>query len=153
MVSGSSTPSIDAIVARMQENPVKVALIWRGTDYTYERFLASIEVWKDRLQEDGVGKRDVCAFQGDFSPQTCALLFALMSKFSHSLYSIRSQIVLFWQPLGLPTERGKPRLVWKSITLSWKPCCLRNFNTSSLVITLSFWWASCWDYNFWFRLW
>jgi len=78
MVSDSSTPSIDAIVARMQENPVKVAIIWRGKNYTYERFLASIEVWKDRLQEDGVGKRDVCAFQGDFSPQTCALMFALM---------------------------------------------------------------------------
>ena len=74
----STTPSIDKILSRIGKNGVKPALFWKGKEYTYLDFGNLINQWDLRLKEDGVAKGCVCAFLGDYSPQICALIFALI---------------------------------------------------------------------------
>jgi acyl-CoA synthetase (AMP-forming)/AMP-acid ligase II len=45
---------------------------------SYADFAALIDEWVARLGEHGIGQGAVCAVIGDYSPQTCALFFALM---------------------------------------------------------------------------
>ena len=74
----SKTPSIDAVLTRMGGVKAKPALFWKGKQYLYPEFMSLIEQWDRRLLTDGIKKGSICSFLGDFSPQTCALMFALM---------------------------------------------------------------------------
>lgn len=78
MANESSTPAIDAIFARMRENSAQNAIFWKDRECTYAAFLSLVDDWQERLRKDRIGEGDVCAFLGDYSPQTCALMFALM---------------------------------------------------------------------------
>jgi long-chain acyl-CoA synthetase len=73
-----STQAIDTVFSRMREHGARPALFWRGTALTYDEFLAMVAAWERRLAEDGIGSGTVCAFLSDYSPQTCALIFALL---------------------------------------------------------------------------
>jgi long-chain acyl-CoA synthetase len=75
-----TTPAIDTVLARMEKYRDKPALFWKGRNYTYLEFGELIHAWEQRLQEDGIGSGMTCAFLGDYSPQTCALIFALIKK-------------------------------------------------------------------------
>jgi long-chain acyl-CoA synthetase len=54
------------------------ALFWRGANYSYSQFLTMVETWGERLPSMGISEGTVCGVYGDYSPQTCSLLFALM---------------------------------------------------------------------------
>jgi long-chain acyl-CoA synthetase len=73
-----ATPSIDEVLSRMGKNGTKPALFWKGNEYTYSDFESLIKQWEVRLKEDGITQGYVCAFLGDYSPQICALIFALI---------------------------------------------------------------------------
>lgn len=72
--------AIDTLLDRLHENPEVPALFWRDREYDYREFLALIDEWDARLESDGIRPGDVCAFYGDYSPGTCALMFALMRR-------------------------------------------------------------------------
>jgi long-chain acyl-CoA synthetase len=75
------TPSaVSTLILRLAEKPDDTALFWRGQEYSYQNFLNSIEIWDKQLEDDSIGAGDVCAFYGDYSPATCALMFALMQR-------------------------------------------------------------------------
>jgi long-chain acyl-CoA synthetase len=74
----STMPSIEEVLSRMEKNGAKSALFWKGKEYTYSDFWYLIEYWEKRLKKDGITQGSICGFLGDYSPQICALIFALI---------------------------------------------------------------------------
>jgi len=56
----------------------KEALIWRGKSYDYFWLNDATENWRHQLTATGVREGEVALLQGDFSPNSIALLLALM---------------------------------------------------------------------------
>lgn len=74
------TPSIDAVLERMEANAKGIALIWKEQNYTFRELFNKIRIWEEKLDAAGLGAGKVCAFQGDYSPEICALIFALIRR-------------------------------------------------------------------------
>lgn len=70
--------AIETIIGRMTANGDAPALFWKDREYSYAEFMELIAVWRDRLAADGIGQGTVCGFSGEYSPQVCGLIFALM---------------------------------------------------------------------------
>lgn len=77
---GGSLNSIEEVVSRMQKFGNASALIWKGSEVTYESLLALIEAWESRLGVVGIDDGTVCAIVSDYSPETIALFFALLRR-------------------------------------------------------------------------
>ena len=88
---------IDTVLARMQVYGDRTAVVWRGVEVSYSRFLNMIEDWQATLCSSGIGAGSVCAVVSDYSPQTAALFFALMRE--------RSIIVPFLRKTILPLDQ------------------------------------------------
>ena len=65
-------------MARMQKNGQAPALYWQDSEYPYNIFKAQIDAWTNRLASLGISQGAVCGILGDYSPQACTLIFALM---------------------------------------------------------------------------
>ena len=74
----TNTRALETILARISSYGDRPALFWQGKEFTYTDFLQLIETWVAKLGQDGVGRGSVVGYKGDYSPQTCALMFALM---------------------------------------------------------------------------
>jgi long-chain acyl-CoA synthetase len=72
------TPSLDSVLNRIYHAENQPAIYWRGTELTYSDFAKLIDFWINELSIQGIGPGSVCAFKGDYSPNICALMFALM---------------------------------------------------------------------------
>jgi len=70
--------AIEIVVNRMHQNKTAPALFWQGQEYSYAAFFEMVEAWRDRLATYQIGAGTVCGVLGDYSPQTCALFFALI---------------------------------------------------------------------------
>jgi len=70
--------AIETILERMRDKESASALYWNGREFTYHEFFNMIERWEAILIERGISKGVVCGFVGEYSPQVCALIFALM---------------------------------------------------------------------------
>lgn len=75
-----NTPSIATVFSRMEENKNLPAIIWKDQTFTYAQLLNKITEWDDILDDNNIGNGTVCAFQGDYSPSICALIFSLMKR-------------------------------------------------------------------------
>jgi long-chain acyl-CoA synthetase len=56
----------------------KTALIWHGESYTYSQLLTRIDHWRVALKDFPQGA--IIGLESDFSPETIAILFALIEK-------------------------------------------------------------------------
>jgi long-chain acyl-CoA synthetase len=56
------------------------AIIWHGRSYDYAWLNVRIAYWVDRLTSEGIRPGDVTLLRGDFSPDSVALLLALIEK-------------------------------------------------------------------------
>jgi long-chain acyl-CoA synthetase len=74
----SRMEATNAVLDRMRERPADPAVFWQGIQFSYGDFVSMIDAWNERLAAQAIGQGVVCGVLGDFSPQTCALLFALM---------------------------------------------------------------------------
>ena len=70
--------AINTILGRMEEKRDESALYWNEQHYSYTEFLELVDAWSARLADYGIGRGTVCGFVAEFSPQVCALIFALM---------------------------------------------------------------------------
>jgi long-chain acyl-CoA synthetase len=70
--------SIEIVIARMRHNRTSPAMFWQGKEYNYSAFFEMIDAWQIYLTNHNIGQSSVCGVLGDYSPQTCALFFALM---------------------------------------------------------------------------
>jgi len=77
MKSGN-TEAIKTVLTRIQSYGERPALFWKAREYTYTDLTQMITSWLDQFKQEGVRDGSVCAFVGDYSPQTCSLMFALM---------------------------------------------------------------------------
>lgn len=66
------------LLDRFQNFNDRTALIWHHHQFTYSDLLAKIQGWRDTLKELGVPSGACVAILGDYGPNTCALLLALM---------------------------------------------------------------------------
>jgi long-chain acyl-CoA synthetase len=78
MSNTATNRAIQAVFSRMQSNGSLPALYWAGREIPYSEFMQMVEVWVEKLRHDGVERGSVCGYKGDYSPQTCSLMFALM---------------------------------------------------------------------------
>lgn len=79
-VAATTTPAVDEVLARMREHADRPALCWNGAELSYAAFFELVDAWTARLERDGVGPGSVCGILSDYSPQTCALIFALLRE-------------------------------------------------------------------------
>ena len=56
------------------------AVIWLDRSYTYASLLERVDHWVRRVDADGIAPGAVVALEGDFSPNSIALLLALMER-------------------------------------------------------------------------
>ena len=70
--------AIETVLGRMRQNQNAPALFWHNTEYSYAEFLAMIDVWSECLLSLEIGRGTVCGVLGEYSPQICALFFALL---------------------------------------------------------------------------
>src|SRR5262245_53608106 len=68
------------LLERMQEWQEKPALIWRDQPVIYWVLLELVSFWQKQLDAYGVNPGQVVALEGDYSPQTVALLLALIER-------------------------------------------------------------------------
>ncbi|MCP4713847.1 MAG: long-chain fatty acid--CoA ligase [Deltaproteobacteria bacterium] len=63
---------------RFAEDPSKEAIVWNDQVFTYRWMLEKIDFWAGRIAEDGIAAGTVVMLEGDFSPNSVALLLALI---------------------------------------------------------------------------
>lgn len=74
----SNLESIQIVYERVQGMGENDCLYWNGQRYSYTEFNKKILFWRNELQSLKIGKGFVCAVDGDYSPSTGALFFAMM---------------------------------------------------------------------------
>jgi acyl-CoA synthetase (AMP-forming)/AMP-acid ligase II len=62
----------------MRTKDSEVALCWNGKEYSYQDFMQLVDAWEDRFPGLNIDQGSVCGFVAEYSPQVCALIFALM---------------------------------------------------------------------------
>lgn len=70
--------SLSRIVERMQARGAQQAVVHGSETLTYGEFHARILRWQEILRQHHIGNGTVCGVVGEFTPDTCALMFALM---------------------------------------------------------------------------
>ncbi len=58
----------------------KEAIVWHGQSYDYAWLTDRVAYWVGRLTSEGIRSGDVTLLQGDFSPNSVAILLALIEK-------------------------------------------------------------------------
>src|SRR5688572_18771653 len=96
-----------------------------GVEHSYEQLLARSERWSEFLRGHGVGPGVVCAFVGDYSFETCALILALMRErtiFAPLTPAVRSEIGKFMNIAGVEVVlRQETKGQW-SVERTGVPC-------------------------------
>jgi len=54
------------------------AIIWKDKNYSFNWLIETIEIWSKKLKDDGIDSNSIVAIDGIFSPNTVAILFALI---------------------------------------------------------------------------
>ena len=75
-----SINAIGWLTERIASWPEASAMVWRGHQSTYEDLLDLHDSWRNRLDRHGFRRGEVVAIDGDYSPNTCALLLALIER-------------------------------------------------------------------------
>lgn len=66
------------MIERLEEWGDREAVVWREQSYSYRWLRQAIDAWGHRVRERGIVPGQVVAVEGGYSPETCALLLALM---------------------------------------------------------------------------
>jgi long-chain acyl-CoA synthetase len=69
---------IDFLVQVFEENPDAEAIVWRNVSTSYSELLHSFRRWQAWLVKHQVSRGSVVAIEGDFSPNSIALMLALI---------------------------------------------------------------------------
>ncbi|MFN8707421.1 MAG: long-chain fatty acid--CoA ligase [Planctomyces sp.] len=72
--------NLDWLMERLTSCEDKQAVIWRDRHSTYADLVSSVERWRTRLPEQNCVPGSVVGVIGDFSPEICGLLLALMER-------------------------------------------------------------------------
>jgi long-chain acyl-CoA synthetase len=67
------------LLDRLSSFGEQTALVWNGHTISYAKLRASVDSWMKEFEARAMRAGDCVAFQGDYSPDTCALLIALIT--------------------------------------------------------------------------
>ena len=70
--------AITKFMSNLREQGSCSALHWRSRLFSYADLCILLDEWTDRLTRLGFTRGTICGVYGDYSPQVCALFFALM---------------------------------------------------------------------------
>lgn len=70
--------AIAIVLERMRGFGDRPALFYRGKTLSYRAFTSEIDTCTERLRTADIGPGSVCVIFGDYTPQSCAMLWALM---------------------------------------------------------------------------
>jgi len=62
------------------ENKNKVAILWEDRSFDYSWLLEKIDEWKRKIEDSGIKPGTVTVVDATFTPEICALIFALIEK-------------------------------------------------------------------------
>lgn len=71
---------IEWLLERMAQWSETPAIVWRDQPFTHGWLLENIDFWRRQLESLSVQGGQVIALEGDYSPQVCALLLALVER-------------------------------------------------------------------------
>ncbi len=69
---------IDFLIKTFEENKNKSALLWKDEICTYNNLLKKVKYWKGHLKKNKIQPGTVVGLEGDFSPNTIAILLCLI---------------------------------------------------------------------------
>ena len=69
---------VSVLWEKLAANPDRGLLFWRGREYTCGEILERARAWETRLATENVREGAVCGYRGEYSPEVCALILALM---------------------------------------------------------------------------
>lgn len=71
---------IDHVLSVIRTHPDREAIIWHDRAYTFRWLEESIRTWSDFLEANAVARGSVVSLEADFSPDSIALLLALIAR-------------------------------------------------------------------------
>jgi long-chain acyl-CoA synthetase len=71
---------IDHVLGVMRTHPDREAIIWRDRVHSFRWLEESISKWSDFLEDNAVARGSVVSLEADFSPDSIALLLALIAR-------------------------------------------------------------------------
>jgi len=72
--------TIQWLIDRMQQHVGKEAMVWNDQSFRYEEILEGYRDSRQQLAGFGIEPGEVIALAGDYSPQACGMLLALMAN-------------------------------------------------------------------------
>lgn len=72
--------SIEWLIKRIKENSERNAIVWRNQTYKYEVIISLFDQWCNVLEKGKFKKLKSVALDCDYSPNSCALMLALINK-------------------------------------------------------------------------
>jgi acyl-CoA synthetase (AMP-forming)/AMP-acid ligase II len=72
--------TIGWLLERISQWRDRTAIVWRDRPFRYGDLLAKVEFWSQQLDANGVQPGQVVTLEGDYSPNACALLLALIER-------------------------------------------------------------------------
>lgn len=69
---------IDFLLSVFEDCKNDDAIVWRGIPYSYKWLIDSTKQWIEQLHKNKINKGSIVAVQGDFSPNSIALILALI---------------------------------------------------------------------------
>jgi acyl-coenzyme A synthetase/AMP-(fatty) acid ligase len=72
--------AIEWLLERMDQWRDRSALVWHDQVFSYDKILNSFAFWQNQLKFKGVHPGEVVALEGDYSPEACAILLALVNQ-------------------------------------------------------------------------
>ena len=76
---------IDYFISVFEKNKNKTAIIWKNNEYSYSWLISKYHDWLIHLEHKKVKNNSVIVVLADFSPNSIALMIALIKK-KQSLY-------------------------------------------------------------------
>jgi len=129
--------AIDEVILRMRSQGQKPALYWNDTFLSYSELMDMIDIWDAKLDMLGISQGTICAILGDYSPQACSVIFALMKKKAIIVpytRAIQHEIPVFSQIAGVEcmiSFNSKDEFSFEKITGLQRPKLVESFLNSN----------------------
>ena len=75
---------IDFLIEGFAEFGEKEAIVWKGRSFSYDWLAERLRYWQERLVAEGVEEGRVVGLEADFSPNSVALMIALIDR--HAIF-------------------------------------------------------------------
>ena len=72
--------AVNAVIERMRKQNSKPAIFWKDKVFKYSDVMELFDEWSARIDDLHITPGTTCGVFGDYSPNTCALFYALMLR-------------------------------------------------------------------------